>query len=128
MTKIKFLSVTLLLLLIFSNVSYGSVVSSQEQVQQIVTQANTQINEVIAATLEKSTKVIEKYQQHKITLEEKDEKIAELIETMIVRTNKISCRAQKNAAKLGVKVECQLIEVIIDDQVILVDPIFIIGT
>lgn len=128
MQKIKFLTVTLILLLVCSTVSYGKVISAEEQAQQIVDQANLQIDEVIASTLSKTDMIIEKYDQNLITLEEKNAKIEKLIEKMIDKTNKISKKAQKSAAKLGVTVECELIEVLIDGQVILVDPIFIVGT
>lgn len=128
MQKIKFLTVTLILLLVCSTVSYGKVISAEEQAQQIVDQANLQIDEVIASTLSKTDMIIEKYDQNLITLEEKNAKIEKLIEKMVDKTNKISKKAQKSAAKLGVTVECELIEVLIDGQVILVDPIFIVGT
>jgi len=102
--------------------------ASLVQVQAIVDNANLQIQDVIDTTCLKAEGVLAKYNAGKFTLEEKDAKINNLIDKMMDKTNKISLKAQKKAAKLGINVGCSLVEVIIDDRSIMVDPIFIVGT
>jgi len=145
MKKLILTTVVLITLFSFTSIIHANVTPVQEelsessqqnqvqdkaliQAQAIVDKANKEIQDVIDTTCLKAEGVLAKYNAGKFTLEEKDAKINGLIDKMIDKTNKISLKAQKQAAKLGIKVECSLIEVIIDDRSIMVDPIFIVGT
>lgn len=126
----KIISILLVFTFLFSfNVNaFAQVKSTDISAQQIVDNANQEINQIITSTIEKSEKVLTKYASSKITFEEKEAKIDELINYMLTKTSKISQNAQRKCAKFGVLTQCTYVEVLIDKKIILVDPVMIVGT
>lgn len=126
----KIISILLVFTFLFSfNVNaFAQVKSTDISAQQIVDKANQEIDQIIATTIEKSEKVLYKYKTGKISYVEKEAKISELVNNMLTKTSKISQAAQKKCAKFGVLTQCTYVEVLIDQKIILVDPVMIVGT
>lgn len=98
-----------------------------EKVEAIVDKANEKIEKKIDNAVAKSERIVAKYENDKLTEAEKDAKIDELVTGLIDKTNAISLKARTRCEKLGYTVECEWIEVEIDGQIILVDPLYIVG-
>lgn len=119
-------------LAIFSVVLSAGTVSSNEdeppeKVQSIVDKANAKVEENIEKAVTQSEKVIAKYEAGKISIEEKEAKVQAIIENLVTKTNEITTKAIEKCEKHGAVVECEWVEVIIDGQVVMVDPIRIVG-
>lgn len=98
-----------------------------EKVEAIVDKANQRIEKKINNAVEKSQRIVAKFEDGKLTEAEKDTKINELVTTLIDKTNAISQKSRTRCEKLGYTVECEWIEVEIDGNVVMVDPLYIVG-
>jgi len=126
----KSLIIVLVALFMFSTsiIASAKVGSPDESASEVVNHANEKIQTIIETTQAKSANILMKYETGSITLAQKELETTTLIEKMLTKTNSISSKAIKKALTLGFSVECTFVEVIIDGQIILVDPLFIVGT
>lgn len=126
----KLLAFILVALFVFSTnlQSYAAVSSDLENTQEIVNQANEKVAQTIRKTQFKSNEVITRYESGLISEQTKDKQITNLIDKMLESTSAVSSKAMDKAKSYGIEVQCQYIEVIIDGQTILVDPLIIVGT
>lgn len=84
-----------------------------------VEKANEQIYDLIDKAVEKA----DKFKDSK----NEDKSVEKIISKLIEQTNKISEKTIEKAAKSGAEVYCELIEVEIGGQVVLIDPLIIGG-
>ena len=96
-----------------------------EKVVSEVDKTNTEIDKMISKAVEKTDKAMEK-DIYELTsrLEPRIEKI---IDELINDTNKKAAKMIEKAADKGFVVVCEMVEVEIGGQVILIDPLRIIG-
>ncbi|MGH4119599.1 hypothetical protein [Clostridium sp.] len=142
MKKLSIFITALLMLCFIVNPTNSVQAVGLDKIIKNVEQTNKQINEEIEKAVYDSQKVLNKYNVDLKILEEgkdnvtnkNDKKIQELkekytkeideiINNLLKVTNKMSAKTIKAAAKEGVAVYCEWIEVTIGGRTILVDPI-----
>ncbi|MGK0468740.1 hypothetical protein [Clostridium sp.] len=135
--------ITALLMLCFIIIPTNSVQAiGMDEITMNVEQTNKQINEEVAKAVYASQKALNNYNEDLKILEEgkdnvinkNDKKIQKLdkkytkeidkiIENLLKVTNKMSAKTIAAAAKEGVTVYCQWVEVTIGGRTVLIDPL-----
>lgn len=110
-----------------TNGTETDIIKNQEKAIKIVNKANAKVEQIIDKALLKAETIVTKYENGKISLEDKDVKIEALVVKLQTKAKSITERAMAKATDLGVIVECEWVEVTIDGNVYLVDPIRIVG-
>lgn len=118
----KIASLAIIILLVFILIP-GVAFASDGDLKKVTTQVD-KTNERIDDMIDKAVEKAEKFEDKKNA----DKLIDKLIDNLINKTNKIAENMIEKAEKQGIEVYCELIEVEIGDQIILIDPLRIGGT
>ena len=100
---------------------------AEVKVEKLVSEANKKIDKEIENAVAKSETIAEDYEYGNNTEKQKDKKIDKLVQKLIDQTNAISEKTRNKCADLGYEVICEWVEVEIDGETIMVDPIYIKG-
>lgn len=146
MKKSISLVLILVVLLSFGGLAYGETSTGVlEQVQHEVNETNEEIDELIEQAISDSIKIVDEYDRHvalaekelkaralkeRLTslLENKNVQIENLITNLVNETNALAQEMFELAEALGVEVICELVPVEIDGQIIMIDPLRVVGT
>ncbi|MGD9677364.1 MAG: hypothetical protein AB7V16_03210 [Vulcanibacillus sp.] len=115
----SFTLVMTLVFLLFSPV----VLAAESDLEKVIKQVDT-TNEIIDTMIDNALDKVEIFEGK----EQEDMLIAKTIDLLIDQTNNIAENMIDRAANKDVEIYCELVEVEIDGQIILIDPLRIGGT
>lgn len=134
MKKIIAFSLTMILVISLMMTSAFASVKSLGDVTEDVERANARIEALIDQAIEKTYRLIDRYEifvaksKYDDTLIKKlNERIQEIIDDLVESTNRVAAETKEKAAKEGYKVICEMVEVNIGGRLVLIDPMRIGG-
>jgi hypothetical protein len=145
------LAMVLLMVFMFSGFASAAELSS-DNIVLLVEQTNTQINQDIKDAQSKADRLTNIYQQAKKALETTlkllprntqaydtnmklielagiryDEDLDKIIEDLVNTTNTRALETKQIAAENGYTVICEMVEVVVGDKTVLIDPLRVVG-
>lgn len=122
----KFICTVLTIVLVvglFVPTSFAATNQDYKMIVSEVEETNEKIEELIEEAIEDAEEVLSSNKsQSKI-----DKEITKIIEKLVKETDKIAGKMIEKAAKVGILIECEYVEVIIGNQKVLIDPLRIVG-
>lgn len=129
MKKLVTILMVTLLMVSFASAAFATTdMDVIENAEMIAELGNEAINWKIEEAVESSEVIVEAYNEGSISLEEKEAQLEVLILTLIDETNAISANTRSEIAELGLYAICTWQEVLIDGEVVMIDPIRIVGS
>ncbi len=124
MKKIICTALTIVLVLgLFVPTSFATSNKDYTKIVAEVEKTNQEIEELIEEAIEEAEEVSNSKKSNR----EIEKEIKEIIEELIEDTNKIAGKMVKKAAKVGIIVICEYVEVTIGNQKVLIDPLVVVG-
>ena len=114
----------ILLLIVFLSTSGTNVFAAQNDVQELVNEANQKIQALIVVAKQEAKEVMS---NDSLTELEKEVLVQAIADQLVVETDTLAADAIANARALGYNVVCDYKEVKIGDLIILVDPLRVGG-
>lgn len=132
------LVMVLLMVFMFSGFASAAVQSSANDVMQLVQRTNVQIEQDIKSAQLDADKLMKSYQQIREScagdvklLKEAEknynEEMDKIINDLVNTTNARAHETMSIAAENGYTVVCEMVEVVIGDRTVLIDPLRVVG-
>lgn len=122
----KFICTVLTIVLVvglFVPTSFAATDKDYKMIVDEVEKTNEEIEELIQEAIEDAEEVLSSDESQS----KMDKEITKIIEKLVKETDKIAGKMIKKAAKVGILIECEYVEVIIGNQKVLIDPLRVIG-
>lgn len=124
---VTIVTVALLMVSFASTAIAGTDLSSYDEADKIIEQANRTIDKKIKTAIKDSQKIVKDFDKGKLSYDEKELQIELLAQLLIEETNTVSSTCRQKVEDLGYYAICTWIEVELDGKTYLVDPIRIVG-